>query len=113
MGLPNIVAVSPTASPEGPFGARYAAPPLHALWRYTLELRWGLELLTLADERKRGRDRLAQYRDGLMICLLAGRAIRVKSFLLMKIDEHLFLHGERWRLKFEPDDVKNKRWIPR
>jgi hypothetical protein len=73
--------------------------------------RWGLELLTLADEQKRARDRLAQYRDGLMICLLAGRAIRIQSFMLMKLGDDLFLHGERWRLKFEPDEVKNKRWI--
>jgi site-specific recombinase XerD len=72
---------------------------------------WGLELLSQADEQKRRRDRLAQYRDGLMICLLAGRAIRRRSFAAMQIGKHLYRDKDGWRLKFEPEDVKNRRWI--
>ena len=73
--------------------------------------RWGLELLTQADEQKRPRDRLAQYRDGLIICLLAARAPRRRSFDLMQLDVHFFRGETGWRFKFEPEDVKNRRWI--
>jgi site-specific recombinase XerD len=72
---------------------------------------WGLELLSQADAQKRPRDRLAQYRDGLIACLLASRAIRRRSFAAMQIGEHLFRDKDGWRLKFEPEDVKNGRWI--
>jgi site-specific recombinase XerD len=72
---------------------------------------WGLELLTKADAEERPRSRLAQYRDGLIICLLAGRALRRRSFAAMQIDEHLFRNQSGWRMKFEPEDVKNRRWI--
>jgi site-specific recombinase XerD len=72
---------------------------------------WGLELMSFSPDQARERDRLAQFRDGLMICLLTGRAIRLESFMLMRVDEHLFAHGDRWRLKFEPHEVKNRRWV--
>ena len=64
-----------------------------------------------ADEKKRARDRLAQYRDGLIICLLAARALRRRSFVAMQLDVHLFRGDAGWRFRLEPDDVKNRRWI--
>ncbi len=72
---------------------------------------WGLELLTQADAQKRPQRRLAQYRDGLIICLLASRAIRRHSFAAMQIGKHLLRSTDGWRLIFEPEDVKNHRWI--
>lgn len=72
---------------------------------------WGLKLMETAQTKTRARDRLAQYRDGLIICMLAGRAPRKRSFAAMRLGEHLFKNGQDWRLKFEPADVKNRRWI--
>jgi site-specific recombinase XerD len=72
---------------------------------------WGLELLTQADAEERPRNRLAQYRDGLIICLLAGRALRRRSFVAMQIDQNLIRRSDGWYIKFEPEDVKNRRWI--
>ena len=64
-----------------------------------------------ADAQKRARDRLAQYRDGLIICLLAARALRRRSFVAMQLGVHLFRGDAGWRIRLEPDDVKNRRWI--
>ena len=72
---------------------------------------WGLKLMATANEKTRARDRLAQYRDGLIICLLAGRAVRKHSFAAMQLGEHLFKTEAGWRFKFEPEEVKNRRWI--
>lgn len=72
---------------------------------------WGLQLMVEAHTGRGPRGWLAQYRDGLIICILAGRAPRKRSFAAMRLGEHLFKHGSDWRLKFEPEDVKNRRWI--
>ncbi len=72
---------------------------------------WGLELMTNVDDMPWARDRLEQYRDGLMICLLAARPLRRNSFAAMRLGEHLFRSETGWRLKFQPDEIKNRRWI--
>jgi hypothetical protein len=67
--------------------------------------------MNTSQEQPRARDRLAQYRDGLIICLLAARAPRKRSLAAMQLGKHLFKVNDKWRLKFEPADVKNRRWI--
>ncbi|GLR66931.1 hypothetical protein GCM10010909_16110 [Acidocella aquatica] len=99
---PNGVKLSPHLK-----GRRKEFPVPHPSELYG----WGLELLAQADAQKRPQRRLAQYRDGLIICLLASRAIRRRSFAAMQIGKHLFRNADGWRLKFEPEDVKNRRWI--
>ncbi len=99
---PNGVKLAPHLK-----GRRKEFPVPHPAELY----RWGLELLTQADAQNRVRDRLAQYRDGLIICLLAARALRRRSFVAMQLDAHLFRGDAGWRIRFEPDDVKNRRWI--
>lgn len=50
-----------------------------------------------------------QYRDGLLIALLASRPIRRRTIALMRLDQHLVKIGKRYVLCFERTDVKNKR----
>jgi len=52
-----------------------------------------------------------QYRDGLLIALLASRPIRRRTLALMRLNQHLVKTGNRYVLCFEQTDVKNKRPI--
>ena len=47
----------------------------------------------------------------MIICLLAARALRRRSFDAMQLSVHFFCGETRWRFKFEPKDTKNRRWI--
>jgi site-specific recombinase XerD len=99
---PNGVSLAPRLK-----GPRKEFPVPHPSELYE----WGLRLMATAPEKKRARDRLAQYRDGLIVCLLGSRAVRRRSFVAMRLGEHLFKAENGWRIKFEPDDVKNRRWL--
>jgi integrase/recombinase XerD len=49
-----------------------------------------------------------QYRDGLMIALLATRPFRSANFISMKIGEHLLEHAGGTWLRFRATETKNK-----
>jgi integrase/recombinase XerD len=49
-----------------------------------------------------------QYRDGLIIALLAARPMRRKNITGIVIGEHLTREGDLYHLNFEADDVKNR-----
>jgi integrase/recombinase XerD len=71
----------------------------------------GFKLMRLAFELPGiiSRRRVAMYRDGLQIALLAMRPVRLKNFSSMRIglDQHLIPCGEGWRLHWQGHEVKN------
>ncbi len=52
-----------------------------------------------------------QYRDGLMIALLAARPVRLKNLTAIKIGHHLIRSDDVYWLVFEASEVKNQRHI--
>ncbi len=72
---------------------------------------WGLEHMVAAEAATEGdQDLMAvQYRDGLMIALLAARPLRVSNLASIRIGHHLVRYGETWLLEFEAHEVKNRR----
>jgi integrase/recombinase XerD len=49
------------------------------------------------------------YRDGLMIALLALRPLRLRTFSLIRVGTHLRQVGEEWRMIFEGPETKSGR----
>jgi integrase len=52
-----------------------------------------------------------QYRDGLMIALLAARPVRLKNFAAIEIGRHLTREGDTYWLRFDAKEVKNRKHI--
>ena len=49
------------------------------------------------------------YRDGLMISFLARCPIRLENLAQMRVGQHLTCEAGRWRVVFEPQEMKGKR----
>ena len=49
------------------------------------------------------------YRDGLMIAFLARCPIRLENLAQMRLSQHLTREAGRWRVMFEPEEMKGKR----
>ncbi len=78
---------------------------------HTTELfQWGMDLMRRSDHAS-GRHRLIRYRDGLMIALLAGRPLRIRTFSALKLGQHLIRHDGHWRIVLGPEDMKNRRAV--
>ena len=69
----------------------------------------GLDLMETCGECTTRPKMLGQYRDGLMIALLASRPIRCKNLAQIEIGHHLKKLGDTWWLFFDADDMKNRR----
>ena len=70
----------------------------------------GLRLMDRAEadpSALRRTDRLI-YRDGLLIALLAHRALRRRTLALMEVDKNLLSTSDGYLLVFGPADVKNR-----
>src|SRR5260370_19069146 len=59
-----------------------------------------------ADQEMPVLKRAVQYRDGLMIALLAARSMRIGNFAAIKIDRHLIPAGAGYRLVLPADETK-------
>ncbi|MBB4145999.1 tyrosine-type recombinase/integrase [Rhizobium rhizoryzae] len=73
--------------------------------------RIGVELMNDAKRKRALFDRVIisqaeQYRDGLMIAMLAETVIRRAGFTALRIDDHVVRIGERWRIFVTEDMVK-------
>jgi integrase len=73
----------------------------------------GLKLLADADQQSTPRLKAIDYRDGLMIALLALRPLRRKNFAEITLDHHLVKRNGSWILKFERDETKTHDRIER
>ncbi len=74
----------------------------------------GLELMdkaiALSDEYQMvSKAVAAQYRDGLLIAVLAGTGMRRRTVTALRLGSHLVKHGELWSLEIPARDVKGKR----
>jgi hypothetical protein len=67
---------------------------------------WGLEMMDQATSRSRERERLAAYRDGLLIALLASRGRRLRSMSLLRVGRELIQRDGRFRVELTFDQVK-------
>ena len=83
--------------------------------RPSIELfKLGLDLMNSAvGARCRHNPRAAeqQFRDGLMIALLAARPLRLKNLAAIEIDRHLTREGDTYWLRFDAGEVKNRKHI--
>lgn len=64
--------------------------------------------LAQADGRKAVLRWAIQYRDGLMIALLARRPLRRLTFSLIRVGHELVRAGQQWHLQFEPTQTKTR-----
>ena len=73
-------------------------------------VQFGMALMARADDPATGRPiwRATDYRDGLMISLLALRPIRRRNLAAIRCDQHLVRRGSEWWLVFGTD-TKTKR----
>ena len=67
---------------------------------------WGLRMMDDAATRSRARERLAAYRDGLMIAMFAARGRRLRSMALLRVGHELVQRDGRFRVELKPDQVK-------
>jgi integrase/recombinase XerD len=62
-----------------------------------------------ADQHRPVLKRSVQYRDGLMIALLATRPMRIGNFAGLRIDQHLIAEHAGYRLELPAAETKNRR----
>jgi hypothetical protein len=77
--------------------------------RHSAELfSYGLRLMSEADARfpNSSRQSCLEFRDGLMIALLAARPIRLRNLHMMRLGTHLIKSTTGYRLVFEPGETK-------
>ena len=74
----------------------------------------GIELMSQAHKVRSRYNPFAapqQFRDGLMIAILAARPIRLKNLAAIEIGRHLVRSDSLYRLRFGADEVKNRKPI--
>jgi len=73
---------------------------------------FGLRLIEEADATSTlAWKRAVQYRDGLLIALLAARPLRLKNLAALEIDRHLVRTGDHFRLLLSPDETKTRIYV--
>ncbi len=76
-------------------------------------LRLGLELMATAQAKTvevgLSRHAAQDFRDGLMIALLASRPLRQKNFVAIAIGQHLLPRGGSYCIRFSADEIKTNR----
>lgn len=68
----------------------------------------GIDLMTKADASNSATamERARQFRDGLLIALLAARPLRRRNFAAIEIERHLVREGEVYWLRFRAHETK-------
>jgi integrase len=76
-------------------------------------IKLGVKLMTAAEAsgEHSSPDTARQFRDGLLIALLAARPFRRANFCSIEIDRHLIRTGEGYVLAFAAGETKNRRAI--
>ena len=70
---------------------------------------WGLQLMDDATKLRTPRLRSLQFRNGLMVAILAAFALRQRSLASLELGRSVFCQGDGYRIVLEPADVKNRR----
>lgn len=68
---------------------------------------FGQQLMRSAGGKRSPRTAGIDFRDGLMIALLALRPLRLRNLAALELDRTLYRHGAAFRISFEADEVKN------
>jgi len=84
---------------------RPARPKRHRVVGTGVLFDLGLELMRQAHHQK-GPRRLATYRDGLMISLLAARPLRRRNFVALKLHRNVVHHESGWWIEVPADETK-------
>jgi hypothetical protein len=66
----------------------------------------GLKLMKNAEHQTTGRLKAIDYRDGLLIALLAMRPMRRKNFAALKLDKNVVQLDGVWRIRLSPEETK-------
>lgn len=69
----------------------------------------GLKLMKTAEAQSDPIGRAREFRNGLIISLLAARPLRIRNLAMIAMHRHLQLRGERYWVHFEPVETKNRR----
>jgi hypothetical protein len=70
---------------------------------------WGLQLMDQALRIGNPERRAVQYRNGLLIAILAARAPRLRSIAAVRLGLQIVRHDDRFRFVFRKPDLKWKR----
>jgi hypothetical protein len=73
----------------------------------------GRDLMDSAEQQPRKDERARQFRDGLLIALLASRPIRRRALSELRIGSHVRRDGEAFTLLLPGSDTKSGRRFPR
>jgi integrase/recombinase XerD len=71
----------------------------------------GLDLMRSAGSQRTAIAAAVEFRDGLMIALLAARPIRISNLASIEIDRHLGRHGSDYWLAFPAAEMKKRRHL--
>jgi integrase len=66
----------------------------------------GCKLMAEAPAQSTGRLRAMQFRDGLIIALLAARPLRLKNLTGLALERSLVRRGEGWWIMIPPEETK-------
>jgi len=66
----------------------------------------GLKLMQNAGQQTTNRLKAIDYRDGLLIALLAVRPMRRKNFAALKLDKNVVQLDGVWRIRLSPEETK-------
>jgi integrase len=69
---------------------------------------WGVKLIDGAQLDAPRRHGLVQFRDGLLIAMLAARGRRLRSMALLRLGHEFFRFGDNYRVELQPRQVKTK-----
>ncbi len=72
---------------------------------------WGCDLMREALSCSRPQRRQVQYRDGLLIAILAARAPRLSSIACLRLGKHVIRQHDEIRIVFENEDMKNRKVV--
>ena len=70
--------------------------------------KWGMKLMDSAKLDAPRRYGLVQFRDGLLIAMLASRGRRLRSMALLRVGQEFIRCGDGYRIELQPHQVKTK-----
>jgi integrase len=74
-------------------------------------IKLGRDLMDSADQQSRIDERARQFRDGLLIALLASRPIRRRALSELRVGSHLCREGEAFTLLLPGADDEDRLWL--
>jgi len=70
---------------------------------------WGKRLMIEALSLPGPQRRRVQFRDGLLIAILAARAMRLRSIFEVALGDQILRDDDGWQVLLGPEDIKNRK----